>query len=687
MPKTPSPFDVSLTDEQGAFLGRWASQEIQNAQAAKATLDSDIDEWHKLYEQAKRRRVAPWPDAADLTSYIPTEKVDAIHARLMRTVWVTPMWTVEGWGQSADRAPFVEEFHQWKAEEERLQSVLDRLSLTALIETRALLEVSESSERTIVRRERKVKPRVHEAGGLMFDERGQPLLERDSQGDYIDVDGNGSVEEPSVTIVSDESTLVRTGPQYRVIPYRDSIILPGAARDEQEIYGYGKRCWIRLVDIKRRAALGVYSAAVVDRLTETSDRDNEPALQRSLQTVGVDQDRQTASKELWELLIKLDLGDLCDTYRVPRVRGVGDGLRWYVLTIHLGQQLLLRMQHDDINRSRYVPIILYPRPDRVTEGFSFIGHKLITVIEEHTAYRNMAADRSAMAVSAPIKKLTGALWDEDEQPWGPKAVITVKDHREIEPVQVPDVPQSVFEQIAYQDRTAERIAGVNDIAAGQVAQESRTLGEVQMATEQSFVRMDLIVRRFQEKMEDLAQIRHAIWKRALAERPEGIEPPQSLVAGLEGRGVSIDRYLPNGRITAALLEGAFRFKPYGSVETANVSKQQVDLTRAIQSLGMLLTAFPMLAPMFQTPQAARAMGRYWLKVFRVPSPQSFLGSPAQDLTQQLALQQLPIPSLAPPPQFPGMAAGMTGATNQFTTGAPPMGQAENIEPPDTSGGY
>jgi hypothetical protein len=106
-----------------------------------------VDHWHALYEQARTRtkQTSPWPDAADLTSYIPCEKVDAIQARGMRTVWTEPVYVVEGWGASADRAPFVEEFSQWKLEEERFQSILDRLWLISLIEPRGLLEVYEDT--------------------------------------------------------------------------------------------------------------------------------------------------------------------------------------------------------------------------------------------------------------------------------------------------------------------------------------------------------------------------------------------------------------------------------------------------------------------------------------------------------------------------------------------------------------
>ena len=97
-------------------------------------------------------------------------------------------------------------------------------------------------------------------------------------------------------------------------------------------------------------------------------------------------------------------------------------------------------------------------------------------------------------------------------------MIDVRDMREVEPVTVPDYTDSVMQHIAMVERSAERLAGVNDVASGQVSQEARTVGEVNMATEQSFVRMDLCVRRAQEAIEDLYQIRHAIWKRVLAAR-------------------------------------------------------------------------------------------------------------------------------------------------------------------------
>jgi hypothetical protein len=317
------------------------------------------------------------------------------------------------------------------------------------------------------------------------------------------------------------------------------------------------------------------------------------------------------------------------------------------------------LQYDDIDRSRFVLFNLFPRPDRATEGFSLIGHKLITTIEEHTAVRNMRADRSTMAVQAPIKRLTGALWDPNEQPWGAGAVIDVRDMRELEPMQVTDVPNSVIDWEHGLERIAEKLVGVNDIASGQTVQDSKTLGEVQMATEQSFVRMDLVVRRFQEAMEDLAAIRHAIWKRVLSEQPQGVEPPQGIMIGLEARGAS----LPDGRITAQMLEGQFRFKPRGSVETADPRALRADFNQMLQALPALIAASPFLQQaLLMNPQAARALLEQFVRVYRIPNRQAFLSGAAmidQQAQQMAMMQQMQQLGLAPPGQ-PGQPPPQQG---------------------------
>jgi hypothetical protein len=658
MSKKPrDPFELNLNPDQRQKLAIWLADQIQTGLDAKASAEQDVDYWHMLYEQARTRsaRNMPWPDAADLTSPLAAEKVDALHARIMKTIWTEPVCTVAGYGQSADRAEFVEEFHQWKAEEERLQSVLDKWSLISLIEPRGLLEVFEGSEWRTVRKRINAQVQTDPfTGALTYEADGSPALLKDDDGTLLEA----TPDQTSAEVLLDSTENQRVGPQYRIIPYRDSVILPGHAREKDEIWAYGKRLWKRHSDIVSlsRGPRAIYDADSVDQLTSTGDKESEPSLERARQGVA-DQDETTAQKELWEVLILIDLKGFYEAWGITPPRKLTDGARWFLATIHKDQHLLLRLQYDDLERSRFVISNLFPRTDRATEGFSFVGHKLITTIEEHTAYRNMAADRSSMANGVPILRMSGALWDPVEQPWGPKAVIDVRDPRELTPMEIPDVPNSVFQQMQACERTAERLAGVNDVASGQVSQETRTLGEVQMATEQSFVRMDLVVRRFQESLEDVYQIRHAIYKRQLAEKKEGIDAPQSLIVGLEGRGVSIDTFMPDGKITAELLEGAFRFKPHGSVETADIGKLRGDYVQAMQFLPMLMQAEMPLNARFG-PQAFRLLLRQFTRLFRIPNPQAFLGSPAQELQQQ---------QIMPAPMMPGMGMPPPGL------GAPPMG--------------
>lgn len=668
MAKSPrNPFELSLDDDQKKTLGLFLCDQVTDAIAARSTAELEVDYFWQLYEQARTRlgKNAPWADAADLTSYLPSEKVDALHARIMRTIFGSdPISTVEGWGDAANRAPFVEEFHQWKAEEERLQGVMDKLMLQALVEPRGLLEIAEGTELRTQRKTITAKIQTDPVtGGIQYDDAMQPMKAVGADGKFIEAGPNDLGAE---TVV-DSPERIRTGPVYRLLPYRDSVILPGHARDAADIFAYGKRFWRRYGELQDKAAGGIYDKAAVEKMSSTQDREPELALQRANQAIAPQTDAR-AEKELWELLILLDLNKLFTEKSLSTIKAA-EGERWYLCTIHLHSNTLLRCQFDDLERSRFVPVILFPRTDRATEGYSFVGHKLITTAEEHTAWRNMAADRAAMVVQAPIKRLQGALWEPAEQPWGPKAVIDVRSMQEIEPMVVPDFTDPVLKHIQMMESTAERLAGINDVAAGQVTTQTKTLGEVQMATEQSFVRMDLIVRRAQEAVEDIYQIRHAIWKRTLAEQPDGLEPPATLLNSLEGRGVDIDQYLPDKKITAQLLDGAFRFKPHGSVQTADPSARRQQWISFLQILPMLLQQFPMQG---QNPiTMSRAIWRETLRSFGVENVQAFIGSPANDL--QATIMGNVMPMLMGGGGLPGMPPGIQTPPGMPPPPGPPMG--------------
>jgi len=311
----------------------------------------------------------------------------------------------------------------------------------------------------------------------------------------------------------------------------------------------------------------------------------------------------------------------------------------FVATLHRESGTLLRVQYDDIGRPRYFPIVPFPRPN-MTEGYSFIGHKLITTIEENTSWRNLLADRAKLQLQVPIMRQQNALWDPQDEGFGPGAVITVRDMNEVQAFQMPDYTSPARERIIDSERQAEKLGGMTDLASGTSPNENRTLGETRLVTAFAEVRIEEVVRNVQETMEEIAQVRHLMWVRALSEMPDGIEAPSRVLAGLETRGVDVSAYLPNKKFAASVMEGAFRFKPRGSVENADKHQMRRDFAESMKALGVLAAASPMLGAILQQPNAAKALLEQWVRLYDVYDKKAFLGPEAlQGAVQQMQQQQ------------------------------------------------
>jgi hypothetical protein len=203
-----------------------------------------------------------------------------------------------------------------------------------------------------------------------------------------------------------------------------------------------------------------------------------------------------------------------------------------------------------------------------------------------------------------------------------RSVIDVRSHDEIRQVAFSDLPRGALDRERDVLNAAERLAGINDTATGQTSRPGTTLGEVQLVAQQSFVRMDTIVHRIQESIEDLYQIRHQIWQRVLAEQDKGADLPSKQLTGLEHRGVQI----PEGGITAQTLAGSFRFKPRGSVESADLTRKRTDLVQMFQFMAQLAQFSPELQKRLQDPQFIDAILEEMIRVFDFENRQSLVGA-------------------------------------------------------------
>jgi hypothetical protein len=369
--------------------------------------------------------------------------------------------------------------------------------------------------------------------------------------------------------------------------------------------------------------------------------------------VAAQSNETTIEKELWELHVLLDLDD--------------DGSEeWYIITLSAIHRQILRVQLDDLGLPRYLLFRPAPNPLNVY-GQSHVD-KLASIGEEHMGTRNAIADRSNLVNNAPIKRLRNSGWDMDEEPWGVGAVITVQDMGDVQPVALPDVPQSMAGREQAIIDAAERLSGLNDVTLGSAPQESRTLGEVQMVTEQSFVRIEEQVRNIQETMEDLFKIRHELWRRAADEAP--LEASERFMQQLQFRQID----LAEGGITGEALAGTFHGKPHGSVESADKSKQRSNYNGFMQVMGGFAQMNPTLQQVFSSPDVIIPLFEQALSLYDSPNKGQLMRSLRQWQTQQ---------AMQPPPPPPGMQppGAQPGAPPPPGAGAPPPGPPGPPPPP------
>ncbi len=649
-PKKLSPFDVDMTASERTQLGGDLTRDIEDAFNARSTVIGDgglIDLADWFYEQGRSApEDRPFPGAADLTSYFITENVDAFRARLMKAVFgVRPFCFVEGWGQDAKKAPFVEEFHDWQARKGDLKSELAKTIHGALIEDGYILEVSERVETRKITETLDVALELHpETNGPIFeaDAKGtpRPKLKLDPTGEPVIAQPG----EPAASVQRTHTKTKRLGPQYDPISMKDFVFLPGHAKTQRQVWGYAYRFWARVPELQEKAEDGIYDADAVTKMGDSSDRETSTA---PAPVDGIaSQYGPAVEKELFQVSLKRDLD--------------GDGREeWYVATISLKNRELLRLKLDTfaqkVGRPRCVPFVFFPRRDSVY-GYSYAFTKLLTLAEEHTAVRNMKADRSALATNKPIMQMQGGLWDPDAQPIGVGRIITVRDQHELMEMQVTDVPASIVQTEQALHMAKERVGGLSDSAVGVLSGERRTLGENKLVAGGSAVRVDEVLGYLHAAIADVMLLSNAIWVETLKAEGKGIDAPSRVLDSLKTRGSE----LQDGKFTADQLSGEFQFEPYGSDDTADPQMRRQNFDGFCIAITKLAGQLPGVQTMLQNPEVNKAIVEQLLRSYDVRDRQPFIGA---------------INAPPPPPSGPGGPAPMGGAP-----GAPPAGAPAGLPP-------
>lgn len=602
------PFEVRLSEQATDDLKQFLIREIDYAIMARLAVVGDdglLDDAHMKYlgGDGTLTKDTPWPGAANLGSPIVTEHVDAMRARIMATVFTDPIWIVEGFGKAADRAWLVEEFHQWKADQTKLQPAIGRAVHNSLIEGTGVLEVS---DRVVMRKGLKqIKAKVQTdptTGHLLLGPNGQ--AQPDTHPDTGKFQEEDDPQKASLNMVVEDLVRAADGPTYRVNSLKDFYILPGSATEKEDIWGYAKRVFRRLGDLKSREKDGYYKnvddlggPASSERMGGTGGVSDINSLARQGQDIAPQDSETSAEKEIWELTLLLDLDD--DGYE-----------EWYVITWSQSYQTILRVQYQNYDTPSYIILTPFPRPNSVY-GFSYAKDKLGSLYDEHVALRNIFMDRSNLKTNQPLMQTEGGLWNPALKPWGPGRVINVRDLNEIKEFTLSDVPQSVPLMMKEVLSSAERISGMNDTTTGQTSGGNTTATEVKLVTQQSWIRIDEVVKNLQQSLEDLFQILNTIWTAKLRETPEPW--PGDMQVSMTQRAIQM-----GPMITADVLDGPFRGKPRGSVESSDLSQMRVDFVQLMTALTQLSQTVPVVKERLNDPNVIRSIFTQLARVYRWP---------------------------------------------------------------------
>jgi hypothetical protein len=650
MAKRTNPYDVTLSPDAKQTLERRLCDAVRYGLDARSKIIDDggaLDFAYSLYEQQPQRGVSRDTNrygGADLTSPIGTQMVDTLTAIAGKTIFVEPFWIAEGIGKDAAKAPAVEEMIHWRFEEMRGQQTTAEGIRQSYIEEGAVLEVCEDALE--VRLCDVVKARVKRADDetMVIDGKtGKPLPEMDEAGDPVPAEtdeATGELED-HVEVKYHYTETIRRGATLRLHSLKDFLFLPGHARDRRDVWGHAWRFWQALDEIEIAALHKVYDPEAVESLGTHNERDTRTEQDRTGTDVQVDHGSDKVEKELWRVQLYADLGQ---------------GMSFYIVTLSLQHERILSVRYDWLGRFRTVYLNPYPRPYSVY-GYSVILHKLLTTIEGHTAWRNMNADRSLLNANKPILRLHGSMWDPLTQPFGAGEVLDVGDPRDISTMPFDDVTQHSFQREREFYEEAARIIGVSDILASVNPKVSRTLGENEMVTEQSFTRTEDPIRNIQEALEDVGELIHAIEVKTLEEMEGGMEVPSSVGQNVQLRAP--DNSTPGDdavfAFTPDMVKGRFRFKPRGSTETADPNRRVNNFVNSVKVMQMLLQTFPALQQRYASPQVADAMNQQLVDILKIRDKQAFLAP----LLPPMPPLGMPMPGHpAMPPGPPQMGQGM-----------------------------
>ncbi len=613
-----------LDEAEWGEIGTYLFTLLVNAVAERSTLNELLLVYNQLYEGlVPEGKQFPWPDSANLNVPVVQTMMDGLNSRIAKVaLGVSPLVLVKGDDQEGVDV-------QYKAER-YFDAVARKIEAAVAINTGIHLGLRDGASllkvvwdyRTRKIRARKLVP--------LTDENDQPIIDPDSV-----TTGKPKPLRREATEIDD----IVEWDDVRVLPVelKDFYLLPSHAYslDRYHAKGVAERVWMRWDELYARGKSGMYDPAQVEKLREMTAASRLYTLgvnfleqDTILGKVNISYTPGLQEYEVFEIIMWYDLDkdgyeELCLFTFVPRFAVM---LRAEVFPYW--HQL-----------PPYVPIILWPRPNRFY-GFS-VPERLESIQREVNAIHNQRLDMVSLNISPPLKiKKSAILLGAGQQPWGPGARLEVNDPTEIEVMQMPQIHPEAFTEENILFQYAERVVGMYDVNTPRGTGSRRTRSEIGAIQEESMVRFDYMVKHAQRSVVNVFEM---IKQLKIQYMPD--------VEHFEAVGPSggVEKF----EITRAELLGHFHFVANGDLPVA-------DKERFRQESYFLYGALMQNPLVIQKPTRIYAVTEQLLQAWESKAAEKMIGTIEDAEQEEQAAQQAQAMMGAPP----GAGGGGTAAIAQ-----------------------
>lgn len=462
-------------------LGRELLDKVNSARNGMRELLKRQETWMALYESDLPAKDFPWDGCANVCIPVIQSHVDTWHASINDIMTSPRPWMVVSAPTNLNNVPNIKDgalavqdaLYQVQDTVMGLRGVIDRWNLNSLMQQAGIIKLRWAEEYRSVKRK---KQAVDELTGLpaVDPTTGKPIIKAQIE------------KEPKYR-----------GPKPEIVDLHNFVIFPLTAQSIEDAQMVGDRYRLTADQIKRRIKDGIWDKEQGDQVLARMG--NEAGTPKEIDDnlddrEGVELLSDYESLWFWELIAPYDAD--------------GDGLTEdCVFTVEAESGIIVRATEFPYYHGRryYIAQRPFPRPRQ-----RFFGRCLPQMLEhlqrEINAIHNQRVDATSLSISAPFLRLRSSDVDSDAIKFFPGAEIPVDSMDEIQQLPISPIIPGLDVEENDKDWT-ERASPINDIAMGRTTEgEKKTLGEVQITSQKSALRVADVVARLQEEgMTELAQ--------------------------------------------------------------------------------------------------------------------------------------------------------------------------------------